>query len=260
MKAPSPQPQTPAATVALKVQCLRASASDERGTEHGLLMLDPEAHPAAALRGVILPRGSEALACLWLKRVAVRVYLGEAALLDADLVRRLADEYGSERIGVYVPARRMQVGWSLDTESNADFRIMRPTVCEPCWEILMADGARTGTFAGWWMGEMFARGASSALLRVDIGDDTDLNILAGLTEQWGEKLWVAPLEQDDPDLESWVTLGHAGQLAVPDRVYDHHPYLVARRAAPAAEAREAETRPSMASGPRLDSVGDEAVA
>jgi hypothetical protein len=154
----------------------------------------------------------------------------------------------------------MQVSWSLDTESNADFRIMRPTVCEPCWEILMADGTRTGTFVGWWIGEMFARGASSALLRVDIGDDADLNILAGLTEQWGEKLWVAPLEQDDPDLESWVTLAHASQLAVPDRVYNHHPYLTARRATPAVEAREAATAPSLARGPRLDPIGEAADA
>ena len=160
------------------------------------------------------------------------VFIGEDALLDGALVEKLVTEYGSGRIGLHVPVRRMLVNWSMDCDSNADFRVMTPSVCEPCWEILRADGSRSGTHAGWWLGEMFRLGASQALIRVDIEDDADLNILAGLTERWGERLWLAPLADPAPDLEAWVALGRAVRLAVPDAIYQNSPYLTALRSAP----------------------------
>ena len=160
------------------------------------------------------------------------VFIGEDALLDGALVEKLVTEYGSGRIGLHVPVRRMLVNWSMDCDSNADFRVMTPSVCEPCWEILRADGSRSGTHAGWWLGEMFRLGASQALIRVDIEDDADLNILAGLTERRGERLWLAPLADPAPDLEAWVALGRAVRLAVPDAIYQNSPYLTALRSAP----------------------------
>lgn len=186
----------------------------------------------ALIEGIVLRSGGAEQARSLLALGAPRVYLGEAALLDSTVVGKLAAEFGGERIGVYVPARRMQVSWSMDTVSNADFRVMTPSVCEPCWEILRADGTRSGTHAAWWIGEMFGLGASSALIRVDMTDDADLNILAGLSESWGERLWLAPLADPAPDLEAWVGLGRASRLAVPDAIYQNSPYLTALRSAP----------------------------
>ncbi|MBI4988584.1 MAG: hypothetical protein HZC23_07150 [Rhodocyclales bacterium] len=184
------------------------------------------------LSGMLPPEGGEAGIRAILDAGAQHVFIGEDALLDGALVEKLVAEYGSGRIGVYVPARRMQASWSMDIDSNADFRVMTPSVCEPCWEILRADGSGSGTHAAWWIGEMFGLGASGALIRVDIEDDADLNILAGLTERWGDRLWLAPLNEANPDLEAWVGLGRASRLAVPDAIYQNSPYLKALRSAP----------------------------
>lgn len=179
------------------------------------------------IEGIVLPGGNQARIRELLRAGAPRVFVGEGALLDGTLVEALVAEFGSERIGLYVPARRMQANWSMDTVSNADFRVMTPSVCEPCWEILRANGARSGTHAAWWLGEMFARGASSALLRVDMTDDADLNILAGLSERWGERLWLAPLADPAPDFAAWVELGGARQLAAAEAMLQNDPYLAA---------------------------------
>ncbi|MCK7497456.1 MAG: hypothetical protein MZW92_46675 [Comamonadaceae bacterium] len=123
--------------------------------------------------------------------------------------KSLSREFGRERIGVHVPAARMQVSWSMDTVSNADFKVMRPSVCEPNWEVLMADGSRTGVHASWWIGEMMKRGAGPVMVRVDIEDDADLNLCAGLVEQCGERLWLAPLTRQPPQVSDWIEYGHA---------------------------------------------------
>ena len=184
------------------------------------------------LSGMLPPEGGEAGIRAILDAGAQHVFIGEDALLDGALIEKLVTEYGSGRIGLHVPVRRMQVSWSMDIDSNADFRVMTPSVCEPCWEILRADGTRSGTHAAWWIGEMFRLGATDALIRADIEDDADLNILAGLTERWGDRLWLAPLNETNPDLESWVNLGGAARLAVPDAIYQNSPYLTALRSAP----------------------------
>lgn len=242
MNVASPQPQASAATAPLTVRRL-AGKPPAMPLAEPVFVYDGAELPADThgIEAVLLARAGEQRAREWLARGVARVYLGEAALTDGTLVERLADRFGPERLGVYVPARRMEVGWNLDRESNADFRVMRPTICEPCWEILMADGARTGTFAAWWIDEMFRLGASSALVRADVADDTDLDILARLVEQWGERLWVAPLDAAWPDLESWVTLAQATRLAIPDPVYDDHPYLAALRGAVPAETNNEAT-------------------
>ena len=178
------------------------------------------------------PEGGEAGIRAILDAGAQLVFIGEDALLDGTLVERLASEYGGGRIGLHVPVRRMQVSWSMDIDSNADFRVMTPSVCEPCWEILRADGSGSGTHAAWWLGEMFRLGASQALIQVDMADDTDLNILAGLTERWGDRLWLAPLTDPAPDFSAWVELGGARQLAASEAVIQNHPYLTALCSAP----------------------------
>ena len=184
------------------------------------------------LSEMLPPVGGEAGIRAILDAGAQLVFIGEDALLDGTLVERLASEYGSGRIGLHVPVRRMLVNWSMDCDSNADFRVMTPSVCEPCWEILRADGSRSGTHAGWWLGEMFRLGASQALIQVDMADDTDLNILAGLTERWGDRLWLAPLTDPAPDFSAWVELGGARQLAASEAVIQNHPYLTALCSAP----------------------------
>lgn len=192
------------------------------------------ATPVAVRRlgDMLPPEGGEAGIRAILDAGAQLVFIGEDALLDGTLVERLASEYGGGRIGLHVPVRRMQVSWSMDIDSNADFRVMTPSVCEPCWEILRADGSGSGTHAAWWLGEMFRLGASQALIQVDMADDTDLNILAGLTERWGDRLWLAPLTDPAPDFSAWVELGGARQLAASEAVIQNHPYLTALCSAP----------------------------
>lgn len=210
--------------------------------EPPVFLIDCNLIPADPRRieGIVMPGGGKARIREILRAGAPRVFIGEDALLDSTLVEVLAAEFGSERIGLYVPVRRMQVSWSMDTVSNADFRVMTPSVCEPCWEILKADGSRSGTHAAWWIGEMFSLGASCALMRVDMTDDADLNILAGLTERWGERLWLAPLADPAPDFAAWVELGGARQLAVPDAVIQNSPCLAALRGTPDIEESNEE--------------------
>mgnify|MGYP005844902551 CR=1 FL=1 len=171
---------------------------------------------------VVLPVEDEARAVALLEAGAARVFVGDAALADAGVVARLAGRFGEARVGVYVPARRMEVSWSFETVSNADFKVVTPSVCEPCWEILRADGSASGTRVHWWLGEMIKRGASAALLRVDLRDDADLNLCAGLVEELGERLWLGPLAHSEPALGDWVAYGKLARIVLP-------PALFARR-------------------------------
>lgn len=188
----------------------------------------PPAPPAtpAVLAGVVLPTEGEARAAQLLEAGAGRVFVGAAALADCGVVERLAQRFGTACVGVYVPAQRMEVSWSFETVSNADFKVVTPSVCEPCWEILRADGSASGTRVHWWLGEMMRRGASAALLRVDIGDDADLNLCAGLAEavggDRGERLWLGPLHETAPALADWVAYGRLARIVLP-------PALFARR-------------------------------
>ncbi len=176
---------------------------------------------AAAGVSVVLRDGSELRATALLDAGAAQVLLGEAALADGAVVERLAAKYGGQRVGLYAPVQRMAVDWSFETVSNADFRVVTPSRCEPAWEILRADGSGSGTLASWWIGEMLARGARTVLLRVDMRDDTDLNLCAGLVEAFGEKLWIAPLGEGEPDIAfaDWMAYGQTRQIALPTVLY-----------------------------------------
>lgn len=171
-------------------------------------------------------------------RGAARVLLGEAALLDGNLIETLVGEFGADRVGAWVPARRLEINWALDIISNADFRCVTPSYARPAWEALKSDGSRSGAEAGWWLGQMLERGASLALLGADIADDTDLNLCAELVEQFGSRLWLTPLASPGADLLPWVRYGQARNLVIPDiEHYDEAALAALRQAlAPAAEA------------------------
>ena len=168
------------------------------------------ANASVVLADVGLERARELAA-----RGADRVLLGAAALRDGGLVASLCRELGAGRTGVWVPVRPMTVGWTLDFESNADFRCLAPSRVQPAWEVLTSDGRGAGVDAGWWIGKMLERGASMALAAVDVCDDASLNICAELMEQFGPRLWLTPLTHGATDLGPWVRYGHARNLVLP---------------------------------------------
>jgi hypothetical protein len=190
-------------------------AHDEVAPE-GMHFVRDDAGLPAALQNliVVLENGTEARASELLERGAARVLLADAALLDSSIVARLAQQYGRERIGVSVLARKRHVSWTMDTVSNEDFNCLTPSYGKPGWEIVMSDGTATGTDAEWWLGEMLTLGASLVLIRADIEDD-DLNLCAGLMETHGNKLWFSPRQLPDADLEPWVRYGQIRQLLLP---------------------------------------------
>ncbi|MBI2310938.1 MAG: hypothetical protein HYU77_00330 [Betaproteobacteria bacterium] len=209
--------------------------------EPGELVFIPEsggAAPQPADACVILPaQGAERARALLAQGVR-QVLLGEAALLDSAQLDQLAREFGPARIGLYVPSKRMQVSWSMDVVSNADFRFVTPSLCEPSWEVLRADGSRTGTIVDWWIGAMFDLGASSALVRVDLEDDNDLNICARLTERFGDRLWLAAAEGAAPAFDQWVEYGKAMRLVVSDEQYQENPAILALRGVPGPDQQQ----------------------
>ena len=189
---------------------------------------------------MILRHGDEARAAALLEAGAPRVLLGEAVLSDAELPLRLAARFGPERVGLFVPARRMAVSWSFDTVSNADFRVVTPSLCQPGWEILRADGSASGIRVGWWLGEMKKRGISTVLVQVDILDDTDLNLCAGLVEDLGEGLWITPGGQADPALTDWVRYGKATRIALPPALFERRAVLLGDLLTPTAPMTDTE--------------------
>lgn len=204
-----------------KFSCLAGAGDQVDAAEGALFACDAPGVEAllAACDGVVLPAQGEARAAALLEAGAKRVFLGEAALADCGVVERLAARFGAARVGVAVSAKRMEGGWSFETVSNADFKVVAPSVCEPCWEILRADGTRSGTRVHWWLSEMMKRGASTVLVRVDIRDDADLNLCAGLVEDLGENLWLGPLKQAEPALGEWSTYGKLERILLPPALY-----------------------------------------
>lgn len=214
-------------TAPVKIRCLSAHGDAPR-TGPAFTFDGPGLLPdPGAVCGVLLPSEGERRAAELLAAGVPCVLLGEAALRDSSAIERLAGGFGEGRVGVYVPAKRMRVSWSLDPRSNADFKVMTPSVCEPCWEVLTHEGERTGTIASWWIGEMFARGASVALVRADIRDDADLDICARLVEQCGERLWIGPLEDEAPGIADWVAYGKATQLVLSRSMIEENEQLAA---------------------------------
>lgn len=191
---------------------------------------------AGRVTAMVLADQGERRARALLAAGAKLVYVGAAALRDAGVIERLVAEFGARRIGVHVPAKRMEVRWTLDAESNADFKVMAPSILRPSWEILDAGGVRTGTLAPWWIGEMFKRGASAALVQVDVRDDWDLECCAALAEQCGPALRLGPLADEGADVRALVTFGKIRGIVVPAR---SHPAALEALAGLQRKAREA---------------------
>lgn len=174
---------------------------------------------SVARAGVVLGAESEATATALLNAGVSKVFVGEAAVLDASVMNRLLKRFGGARLGLHLPVQRQAVSWSFDTDSNADFSVVTPSLCEPAWELMRTNGASTGLLAKGWIDQMISHGVQSVLLRVDIRDDTDLNLCAGMVEMLGDKLWLAPLTGRDPAIADWIRYGQATQLALPAALY-----------------------------------------
>jgi len=183
---------------------------------------------ASLCAGVILPTGDELRAATLLASGAACVFVGGAALCDSTVIDRLAARHGAERIGIYASVMRQTVSWSFETVSNADFKTITPSHCEPAWEVLRADGTATGTLAHWWLAAMREQGASRFLLRVDIVDDTDLNLCAGLIEELGDALWIGPLAEAMPNLADWVAYGQCRQIVLSAAAYAQRDSILGR--------------------------------
>lgn len=211
--------QTP--EVALALRCLRSFEPDCVDTAGGDdFFWDAEGVEAVAghCAGIVLPKAGETRAARLLAAGAATLLVGEAALRDSELISRLAADY-PERVGIYAAVRRQRVTWTLDTESNADFRTLVPSIAAPGWEILLANGAESGVLLRWWLHAMRERGASHFLVQAEIRDDADLNLLAELVEEFGDRFWVAPLSANHLPYAEWVEYGRCRQLVLPPDDY-----------------------------------------
>jgi hypothetical protein len=202
------------------VRRLVAFADGAEVGAHDLVLDAPGVEAVAALcAGVVVDPGDERRVATLLAAGADCVFVGEAALLDSAMVDRLATAHGAAHIGVYARLRRQTVSWSFEKVSNADFKTVTPSHCEPAWEVLRKNGDGTGTLAGWWLKAMRGLGASRFIVQVDIRDDTDLNLCAGLVEDLGDALWIGPLQDPAPVLADWIDYGQCRQLALPAATY-----------------------------------------
>lgn len=177
---------------------------------------------------VVLQGEPESTAVALLNAGAAKVFLGEVALFDSTVVSRLARAFGSQRLGLHVPVQRQSVSWSFETESNEDFNVVTPSLCEPVWEVLKTNGESSGVRALNWVDAMLQHGVGSVLLRADLSDDADLNLCAGMVELVAERLWVAPLTDTAPVLADWISFGQVSRLALPTTLYHRRHVLVKR--------------------------------
>ncbi len=226
-------PATPGPAVT-RVHCLAAHAREAR--EFGAALVfdaatdPPDAGPA---RGVVLAHGGEARAATLLEQGVTQVFVGDAALVDASVMTRLVARFGGARVGVYARLRRLANHWSFETVSNADFKVVTPSTCEPDWEILRSDGSVGAPRASRWLAQMVQGGAQALLVQVDIRDDADLNLCAGLVETFGDRICVAPADDDAPRLDEWVRYGQVRRIALPPALFKNRDALLA----PAGEAQ-----------------------
>jgi hypothetical protein len=195
--------------------CRWADPAEAPFTEPVFLFDSDELPEDLGNASIVLRDGGAKRARDLLTRGATRVLLGDVALKDSSVVASLAKGMGSEKVGLWVPARRMTVSWALDTESNADFSCITPSRGKPAWEALLSNGNPTGADVTWWILQMFERGASMALIAADFSDNADLNICAEIAEQHGSRLWLTPLSRPDAPLRPWVEFGGVRNLVLP---------------------------------------------
>lgn len=163
---------------------------------------------------VVAPKANQARIEALMAAGASQVLLGETALLDSNLMNEVISEYG-KRIGIWLPVRRASTNWSLDSESNADFRFVSFSRPQPRWLVLRADGSLTDVDALWWAEEMLKAGCSSVMVSVKEPEDDDLLACAEMSEIATDHFWLDTGSIDIEELRFWVKYGHAHQLVVP---------------------------------------------
>ena len=166
--------------------------------------------------GVVLRSGGLAQARARLTAGARQVLLADAALADISVIRSAVAEFGAACVGAWLPVRRMEVCWSLDSQSNGDFKCMVPSNPQARCEVLSSDMQRTGIEASGWIEQLVRQGVSTVLVSVDMQDDRDLDLCAGLMERFATQLWFSPLAADGADLTSWIDFGQVNRLVLPD--------------------------------------------
>jgi len=185
--------------------------------DHPMIMLDRDGLPSQLSNvSVVLEGGGLAQARVRLAAGARQVLLADAVLHDISLMRSALSEFGAGRVGAWLPARRAAVSWALDTQSNGDFKCMAPSNPQARWEVLTGDMRHTGPEVGTWVEQLARMGVGTILISVDMQDDRDLDLCAGLVERFGEQLWFSPLSDADTDLASWVEFGQVRRLVLPD--------------------------------------------
>jgi len=212
----------------------------------------PEAQPAFMMdRGptsarlsrmaVVLPSAGLTQARARLAAGARQVLFGDAARQDPALLRAALAEFGAERVGAWVPARRMPVSWAMDTRSNGDFKCMVPSNPQARWEVLGSDLQGTGNDAAVWIEQLAKLGVGTVLVSASMQDERDLDLCAGLVEEFGERLWFSPLKAADAGVADWVEFGQVRRLVLADDVAGQAQarQLMARFGAPQAAAEAA---------------------
>lgn len=164
---------------------------------------------------VVTPKADRARIEALLSGGACQVLIGEAALLDSNLLIDAVQQFGGDRIGVWLPVRRATTHWNLDRESNADFSFVSISSPLPRWMVLRNDGSLTDVDALWWAGEMLKAGCSSVMVSVDDPQDDDLLACAEMSEIAADHFWLDTRTDDVEELRFWVKYGHAQQLVVP---------------------------------------------
>jgi len=179
-------------------------------------MFDREVLPERTLNAtIVLPGGGLALARARLMAGTRQVLLADAALRDIAVLAAALTEFGAARVGAWLPARRAAVSWALDSQSNGDFKCMVPSNPQARWEVLTSDRQRTGTEIGSWIEKLVRLGVTTILVSVDMEDDRDLDLCAGLIERFGSRLWFSPLDRPGADLVPWVEFGQVRRLVLP---------------------------------------------
>ncbi|WP_298830576.1 hypothetical protein [uncultured Piscinibacter sp.] len=193
------------------------AASSASSPAQPLFMLDRAGAPSAAPHAtLVLGKGGLGPARARLRTGSRQVLLADAALGDVSVFSAAIVEFGAARIGAWLPARRMAVSWALDAQSNGDFRCMVPSHPEARWELLSSDRQGTGIEVGGRIEKLVQLGVTTILVSVDIQDDRDLDLCAGLMERFGQRLWFSALDAPDADFAPWVEFGQVRRLVLPD--------------------------------------------
>lgn len=165
---------------------------------------------------VVLPGAGLAQARARLAAGARQVLFADAARQDPALLRAALAEFGADRVGAWVPVRRMPVSWAMDTQSNGDFKCMVPSNPQARWEVLGGDLHGTGGDAARWIEQLARMGVGTVLVSAHMQDERDLDLCAGLVEDFGERLWFSPLKAAEADLAAWVEFGRVRRLVLAD--------------------------------------------